>query len=107
MKFDEYQKLAQRTSNTNLNTSSQINGLLGLNGEVGEVTDIFKKHLFQGHNLNREEVIEEMGDVLWYMAELCTGLNISMEQVAISNIEKLKRRYPDGFESKKSIRRDD
>src|SRR5690554_4873174 len=98
MTFEEYQRLAQRTSSEKMQLIEKIeNGLMGLNGEAGEAIDVLKKHKFQGHQLDRNKIIEELGDVLWYIAETCEGLGVSMEEVASFNIEKLKNRYPDGF----------
>ncbi|HUM43277.1 MAG TPA: nucleoside triphosphate pyrophosphohydrolase family protein [Fervidobacterium sp.] len=106
MTFEEYQRLAQRTSSEKMQLIEKIeNGLMGLNGEAGEAIDVLKKHKFQGHQLDRNKIIEELGDVLWYIAETCEGLGVSMEEVASFNIEKLKNRYPDGFSSDRSINR--
>lgn len=107
MNFDRYQALAQRTSNTACSTSKLVNGVMGLNGESGECIDIVKKAEFQGHNLDTDKLIDELGDVLWYVAETCTALNVDMSEVAEKNIEKLKQRYPDGFEEERSINRND
>lgn len=83
-----------------------INGVMGLCGESGEVIDIVKKHLAQGHELDRDKIIKELGDVAWYMAEIATVLDVELEEVLAQNIEKLKKRYPDGFDVEKSIHRD-
>ena len=97
---------AQRTSNA-CNAFSKIhNGALGLCGEAGEVIDLLKKHLFQGHDLDKERMIGEVGDCLWYIAELATGLGVSLDEIARRNIEKLKGRYPDGFDSERSVHRE-
>lgn len=75
MTMNEYQQLAQRTCNITHTRSSKIeNGCMGLNGEAGECIDLLKKYLYQGHELDREKMIEELGDVLWYCAELAEGL---------------------------------
>jgi NTP pyrophosphatase (non-canonical NTP hydrolase) len=79
---------------------------MGLNGEAGECIDIFKKYFYQGHELDKEKLIDELGDVLWYIAETCTGIGVTMEEVAKRNIEKLRKRYPDGFEVERSVNRD-
>lgn len=84
-----------------------INGVMGLCGESGEVIDIVKKHLAQGHELDRDKIIKELGDVAWYMAEIATVLDVELEEVLAQNIEKLKKRYPDGFDVEKSIHRDE
>ena len=98
MTINEYQKLAMTTLNPNLDKKDVlINGVMGLCGESGEVIDIVKKHLAQGHELDREKIIKELGDVAWYMAEIATVLDVDLEDVFIQNIEKLKKRYPEGF----------
>lgn len=74
-------------------------------GEAGECIDILKKHEFQGHELNEEKLIDELGDVLWYIAQTAVGLNVDLEEIAQHNVEKLKRRYPEGFSADKSINR--
>ena len=106
MNINEYQKLAMRTLNPELNKKDVlINGVMGLCGEAGEVIDIVKKHLAQGHELTREQLIKELGDVAWYLAETATALDVSLEDVLRKNIEKLERRYPDGFEKERSVNR--
>lgn len=105
MNFNKYQILAQRTSSTETPSDKAINGIMGLVGESGECIDLFKKYYFQGHELDREKLTDELGDVLWYIAELATAINVPMEDIAIHNIEKLKKRYPEGFDAEKSINR--
>ena len=83
-----------------------INSVMGLNGEAGEVIDLVKKHLFHNHELDKDKLKLELGDVLWYLAEAAEALGISLEDIAISNIDKLKRRYPEGFDFEKSINRE-
>ena len=108
MDFNAYQELAQRTSNKKAdNMDKVLNGLMGLNGEAGECIDILKKHFFQGHELDKDKLIDELGDVLWYIAETCEGLGVTMEEVAIRNIGKLRKRYPHGFEVGRSINRNE
>lgn len=105
MNFDRYQELAQRTSNTINVNSKLLNGSLGLSGETGEVLDMIKKHLYQGHTLSNKELELELGDVLWYIAEIATARGLKMSNIAHKNIEKLEFRYPEGFEAEKSINR--
>lgn len=105
MELNEYQRLAQRTSNAVTRFVKIENGLLGLFGEGGECADIFKKFMFQGHGLEREQMVRELGDVLWYVAEVAAGLEVSLEYVAQHNIDKLKARYPEGFDPEKSMHR--
>lgn len=107
MTINEYQKLAMTTLNPELDKKDVlINGVMGLCGESGEVIDIVKKHLAQGHALDKEKIIKELGDVAWYMAEIATVLDVELEDVLVQNIEKLKKRYPEGFSVENSVNRD-
>ena len=105
MDMNKYQCLAQRTANTCTASSKIENGILGLCGETGEIADICKKYLYQGHELDKEHMIEELGDVLWYCAELAAGLGVGLAEVAEKNVEKLRRRYPNGFDAERSVNR--
>ena len=106
MTLNEYQQLAMVTLNPALNKKDVlINGVMGLCGESGEVIDIVKRHLAQGHDLNRDELIKELGDVAWYLAETAYALDVPLEEVCQRNIAKLKARYPEGFSTEKSINR--
>lgn len=107
MNPNEYQKLCMRTANKLDRFKLIVNGAMGLCGEAGEVIDLIKKWAFQGHTLHRQDIEEELGDVLWYVAILCEGIGLNMEEVMQKNIEKLKRRYPHGFEAERSVNRDD
>lgn len=102
---DDYQKEALRTAAEGDDHELLINGLMGLCGESGECIDILKKHEFQGHELDREKLKEELGDVAWYLAIAAEGLGYKLSDILDSNIEKLKKRYPDGFDAEKSINR--
>jgi NTP pyrophosphatase (non-canonical NTP hydrolase) len=103
---NEYQKLAMATLNPQLGQKDVlINAVMGLCGESGEAIDIVKKHLHQGHELDREKLIKELGDIAWYLAEAATALNIDLETVLERNIDKLKSRYPEGFSAERSIHR--
>ena len=107
MTINEYQTLAMTTLNPKLDKKDVlINGVMGLCGESGEAIDIVKKHLAQGHELDREHLIKELGDVAWYLAETATALDVTLEEVLSQNIEKLKKRYPEGFEVEKSVNRE-
>lgn len=103
----EYQKKAIRTAGTNNEKDLLVNGVMGLNGEAGECIDHVKKHLFQGHDLNRVHMIEELGDVMWYVAITCHALGASLDEVMDRNVEKLIRRYPDGFDAERSLHREE
>lgn len=105
MTMNKYQVLAQRTATANTISGKIENGILGLCGETGEIADIWKKYLHQGHELDKAHMIEELGDVLWYCAELAVGLGVDLAEVADRNIEKLRKRYPDGFEAERSMNR--
>ncbi|MBR2826920.1 MAG: nucleoside triphosphate pyrophosphohydrolase family protein [Erysipelotrichaceae bacterium] len=106
MKINEYQKLAMKTLNPELSERDVlINGVMGLCGESGEAIDIVKKHLAQGHPLDREALAKELGDICWYVAETAQVLGYDLETIMTMNIEKLKKRYPDGFSREDSINR--
>ena len=106
MEINEYQKLAMRTLNPEIEKKELIlNAAMGLCGESGEVIDLVKKHLFQGHDLDDEKLIKELGDVAWYLAEATTALNVNLSEILEKNIKKLENRFPDGFNSNRSINR--
>ena len=106
MNINEYQELAMTTLNPELNKKDVlINSVMGLCGESGEAIDIVQKWLAHGHELDREHLIKELGDVAWYLAEAATALDVQLEEVLQANIDKLKKRYPDGFETKRSLTR--
>lgn len=106
MKADEYQYLAYRTANKDLCRFDQLrNAVYGLNGEAGEVIDLLKKHEFQGHGLNYDELVKELGDIAWYLALACTALAVPLSEVMEKNIAKLKERYPQGFDTDHSVNR--
>ena len=108
MNVNEYQKLAMTTLNKNLSQDEiLLNSVMGLCGESGEAIDIVKKHHFHGHELDKEKLVKELGDVAWYLAEAATALDISLEEILSANIEKLKKRYPEGFDKDKSINRNE
>ncbi len=106
MTINEYQKLAMTTKNPELSGKDLLmNSVMGLCGESGEAIDLVKKHIFHGHPLNREKLIAELGDVAWYIAEAATALDVDLEEILQGNIDKLKKRYPEGFSVEKSINR--
>lgn len=105
MNFNEYQNAAMRTANKLNNVDLLMNAALGICGEGGEVADMVKKSAFQGHSLNVTHVAKELGDVLWYLAIGARAIGIDFDEIARMNVEKLKKRYPDGFESELSIHR--
>ena len=106
MTGNEYQKLAARTMNPALRGRDVlINGVMGLCGEAGEAIDIVKKHLAQGHELDREGLIKELGDVAWYLAETATALGHRAGRGARAQHRKTQNRYPEGFSAEKSQHR--
>lgn len=109
MKINEYQQLALRTANT-IAMEEPIekitNGAMGLNGEAGEVIDHLKKYKYQGHELDRDYLAKELGDICWYVALLASGIGYNLETIMQMNVDKLKKRYPEGFEIEKSLHRE-
>lgn len=107
MTLNEYQALAQRTSRLPGGMAKVHNGAMGLCGETGEVMDHLKKYTYQGHAFDPNKLIDEAGDVLWYLAELAAGLGVTLDEVAQHNVDKLRRRYPDGFSAERSMYREE
>lgn len=105
MTLNEYQAAAQRTSTYQESLDKLVNGMLGLFGEGGECADVLKKALYQGHIFDKEHMAIELGDVMWYVAETAAGLGMTLEEIAQRNIDKLKARYPDGFDPERSKNR--
>lgn len=105
MRANDYQKAAMRTVGTSDKTELLIDGVLGLCGETGEVADLVKKATFQGHELNRAKVAEELGDVAWYLAVTAQAIGYNLDLIFKLNILKLRKRYPDGFDAERSIHR--
>lgn len=104
--FNEYQSLALRTMNPKIVGVKRItNCALGAAGEAGEIADLVKKHLFHDHPLETEKLIKEAGDNLWYLAVLTHTLGVPLSDVAQGNVNKLRLRYPDGFDPQRSINR--
>lgn len=106
MQANDYQKEAMKLLNPKLdNKDVLINGVMGLCGESGEVIDIVKKWLAQGHQLDKERMKSELGDVAWYLAETATALDVPLEQIFQANLDKLHKRYPQGFNTEDSVNR--
>lgn len=107
MTINEYQQLALRTeSHTNSDLDRILQGVMGLAGESGECVDLVKKFIFQGHSLDSEHLMKELGDVAWYLALTADAIGYTLEEVLEANVKKLEDRYPDGrFEAGKSINR--
>ena len=113
MTGNEYQQLAMRTndglntirltnaiSNCNTITIAQLlNGVLGLTGEAGEVSDLVKKGIFHEKGIDLEHLKKELGDCAWYLAMICDACGFTLDDVMRTNIDKLKARYPEGFDT--------
>lgn len=108
MRFNEYQEGAFETFNQDLKGKDKLlNVTLGLVGESGEFADLIKKAFYQGHDIDLLKIEEELGDILWYVAVAAEVCGLSLEEVAIRNIEKLKARYPEGFSEEASREREE
>ena len=106
MTLNEYQELAKRTSRKDISADEHLfNGILGLAGESGECADLMKKHYYQDGRVIYVDMIDELGDVLWYVAEAASALDVTLESIAQHNIDKLKKRYPHGFNAERSLHR--
>jgi len=109
MHLNEYQYLSKRTlpefDEYEGREGALANYGLGLTGEGGEVVDHIKKHVFHGHDLDTDYIEKELGDVLHYVAGLATMCELDLYDIAIRNIAKLKKRYPDGFSEEDSRNR--
>lgn len=101
---NDYQRAAMRTAGDD-EENYLLNGVMGLCGESGEVIDLVKKHLYQGHEMDKKKLALECGDCAWYLALITSVIGMSFGEVLQMNIEKLKERYPDGFSKERSINR--
>src|SRR5829696_6403422 len=96
MNFSEYESKAARTINPDLDEKGRmIDAAAGLAEEAGEVLSIVRKHLYQGRELDREKLENELGDVLWCLAMTAKAAGVSLEKIASSNLKKLEQRHPD------------
>lgn len=108
MTMNQYQKLAEKTSGAGeFGERRQIIAALGLAGEAGEFANMIKKLTAHGHPISQEELTNELGDVLWYLAEAATACGLNLDHIAKKNIEKLSTRYPEGFSKERSRNRKD
>ena len=104
--FNKYQAHANRTSGAGGEGQERlVIAALGLAGEAGEFANMVKKLTAHGHDIPTEKLAEELGDVLWYVAEAATACNLPLGEIAWENVNKLRRRYPEGFSQEKSINR--
>lgn len=106
MTFLDYQLEARRTQNPKLmQAQRKLHALHGIAAECGEIHALYQK-IYQGHDLTTERIIDELGDLLWFIAELCDCCYLNLEQVATNNIDKLRARYPEGFDAERSLHRE-
>lgn len=103
----EYQKLAARTMNGDFVPREQgMHALFGMVGEIGEIHSVYQK-LYQGHDFDVNHLKSELGDLLWFIAEYCTSHGWDLDEIMQMNIDKLKKRYPEGFEVDRSLNREE
>ena len=107
MTIQEYQRLAMRTLNPQLDKRDMLlNSVMGLCGESGEAIDLVKKHMMHGHEFDHEKFAGELGDIAWYLAEAAQAIGMPLEEVFRMNIDKLNARYPEGFSAERSRNRE-
>ena len=124
MTGNEYQKLAMRTNDGKAtfrlaaviamscgenegkrDVVGLLNGCLGLAGESGELLDMFKKWIFHGKALDEKHAKKELGDVMWYVADIAYSMGWNLDEILQMNVDKLKARYPEGFDTELSNHR--
>lgn len=107
MEFSRYQQLASRTAGAGGNGDRRlIISALGLAGEAGEFANFVKKMTAHGHDISKDTFIDELGDILWYVAEAASSLELDLSEIADNNVKKLRKRYPEGFSEERSINRE-
>lgn len=107
MTFEEYQKAARRTQNKELGAKDRMrHGLYGLASETGEVLAIFQK-AYQGHEADKGKIMDECGDVMWMLAEIADACGFTLDEAAQHNVDKLWKRFPTGFDSVRSVNREE
>ena len=93
-----------RTASAKTKKDMLYHGVFGLTSEAGEVAGLLQK-VYQGHDLDDEHLIKELGDCMWMIAEICTSKGFNLDDVMQTNIDKLKARFPNGFEVERSLHR--
>jgi len=107
MTVNEYQKAALRTADTSSDLDLLANGVMGLCGEAGECIDLVKKFMFQQHEIDLAHLAKELGDVAWYLAVTAYAIGYDLETVMQMNVDKLLKRYPEGFDADRSQHREE
>jgi NTP pyrophosphatase (non-canonical NTP hydrolase) len=106
MNLIDYELAVEATASKELDDEEiLVNSALGLAGESGEIADFIKKYKFHGKPFDRDYVVKELGDILWYVTWMAQTINSSLEEVMLVNMAKLKARYPDGFSTEASENR--
>ena len=107
MTIKQYQKEVLRTVNQSIENDEEKlkNFSLGLGGETGELLDLFKKYFYHGHKYDKNKIKKEMGDIMWYLCNIANIFKFDMEEIMELNINKLRKRYPEGFTEEESINR--
>jgi len=105
--FAQYQEDAEKTSGFSGDRGEErlICGILALGGEVGELQNYVKKGIWHGHGVQIEVIVEELGDILWYIADVSSAIGVNLSDVVNQNLVKLRERYPEGFSEEASINR--
>ena len=106
MEIKEYQEASKRT-NADLGSvlMNELHMILGMQTEVAEIADVYKKHIAYGRDLDLVNVKEEIGDLMFYVVNLCNTHNWDLRDIMKTNIDKLKARYPEKFTNENAINR--
>lgn len=94
MNLEQYSALAMRTVNELGPQGNLVHAALGISDEAGEVAGAVKKHVAYGKDLNVVNVVEELGDLAWFMTLMMRTIDVTWDQVLAANIAKLEARYP-------------
>lgn len=105
--INDFQQLSKRTAPTKGHKENLINFSVSTCEEAGELLGVLKKYLFHDNPINKEKLIGEMGDLLWYLCNIATEFEIDMSEILEFNINKLWTRYPNGFNPEDSFKRVD
>ena len=107
MEINKYQEEASRTcASIDGGLLDDMHMVLGMQTEVAEIADVYKKHIAYGKELDLVNIKEELGDVVWYIANMCNYHGWDLRDILVINISKLKIRYPDSFTSENALNRD-
>lgn len=101
-----YQQAAERTRNRDLTAQErQVYAILGLASEAGEVADLLKKRIGHARGIAKDDLVAELGDVAWYLAETASAFGLDLDAILERNVSKLQARYPEGFSTAASLNR--